>query len=306
MRAVRIAKLVVIGVGLIGGSCALALRARGTVDAVVGVGRTRDNLDDALRLGVVDRAFTLEDDWTVELAEADVVLVATPVAQYPTLLTSIAPAIGPNTVVTDAGSTKRDVIAAARAALGARIGQFVPAHPIAGTEHSGAASAFATLFEGRTAILTPLPDTDPRALVKVRELWESCGARIRLLEADRHDRVYAAVSHLPHLLAFAFVDSIAMRPDASVFLELAGGGFRDFTRIAASSPEMWRDILLANRSAVKSELDLFRHTLDRFQAALERGDGGALDALMGEARAARRAWLRGHEEAAADSPGGEG
>lgn len=306
MRPARIAKLVVIGVGLIGGSCALALKARGTVGAVVGVGRTRENLDDALRLGVVDRACTLADNWTAELAEADVVLVATPVAQSAAVLESIASAIGPRTVVTDAGSTKQDVIAAARAALGTRIGQFVPAHPIAGTEHSGAASAFATLFQGRTAILTPLPDTDPRALATVRELWESCGARVRLLEADRHDRVYAAVSHLPHLLAFAFVDSIAMRPDASVFLEFAGGGFRDFTRIAASSPEMWRDILLANRRAVKSELDLFRRALDRFEDALELGDGRALDALIGEARATRRAWMQGHEEAAADSPRGEG
>jgi prephenate dehydrogenase len=299
---VRIGKLVVVGVGLIGGSCALALKARGAVAQVVGIGRTRANLDDATRCGVVDRAMTLDQAWTRELRDADMVLVAAPVAQYPALFAAIAPAIGPRTVVTDAGSTKQDVVAAARASFGEALPRFVPAHPIAGTENSGAASAFATLYDGRTVILTPIPDTDRAAEAAVRALWEGCGAQVRTLDAARHDRIYAAVSHLPHLLAFAFVDSIAAREDAGDYLDLAGGGFRDFTRIAASAPEMWRDILLANRAAVSTELQLYRAMLDRFEAAMQQGDAAALDALIDASRRARRAWSAGRGGSTADSP----
>ncbi len=178
----RIEKLVVVGVGLIGGSCALALRRANAVGTVVGVGRTAANLDDAMRLGIVDRARRLDEDWTRELHDADVVLVAAPVAQYPALFAAIAPALGAQTVVTDAGSTKQDVIAAARAAFGAALPRFVPGHPIAGTEHTGAAAAFATLFNGRNVILTPLPETAPAAVDRVAALWLASGARVTTLE----------------------------------------------------------------------------------------------------------------------------
>ncbi len=298
----RIGKLVVVGVGLIGGSCALALKARGVVAQVVGVGRTRSNLDEAAGRGIVDRAVTLDRAWTRELQDADIVLVAAPVAQHAALFAAIAPAIGPQTIVTDAGSTKQDVVAAAQATFGAALPRFVPGHPIAGTENSGAAAAFPALYEGRTVILTPLATTDADALAMVRALWEACGAQVRTLDPARHDRIYAAVSHLPHLLAFAFVDSIAQRADAGDFLDLAGGGFRDFTRIAASSPEMWRDILLANRAAVALELRLYRAMLDRFEAAMQQGDAAALDALIEASRRARRAWSARQPGSAIDSP----
>jgi len=285
-----IGKLVVVGVGLIGGSFALALKRAGQVGEVVGVGRGQANLDDALRLGLVDRAVTLEGAWTRELADADVVLVATPVAQYATLFAAMAGRLGPATLVTDAGSTKQDVIAAARAGLGGDFPRFVPAHPIAGTEHSGAAAAFATLFHDRNVVLTPVEETDPAAVRRIGPLWTACGARLRTLAPQVHDRVFAAVSHLPHVLAFALVDAFADRPDSDEIFRFAASGFRDFTRIAASSPEMWRDIALANRTALLAEIAAFRAQLDRVTALLEAGDGAALGAIFEHARAARRAW----------------
>jgi prephenate dehydrogenase len=299
---VPIGKLVVVGVGLIGGSCALALKDRAAVREVVGVGRTRNNLDEALRLRVIDRAMTLDSPWTAELGDADLVLVAAPVRQYASLFPRIASAIGSETVVTDAGSTKQDVIGEARAAFGASLPRFVPGHPIAGTEHSGAAAAFATLYEGRTVILTPTAATDPSAAARVGAMWQACGANVRVLDAARHDAIYAAVSHLPHLLAFAFVDSLCERADGAEYLELAGGGFRDFTRIAASSPEMWRDIFLANRVAIGAELGRFRAMLERYEAAMRHGDAAALDAWIEASRRARREWTARHGSSTADSP----
>jgi len=287
---VRIAKLVVVGVGLIGGSFALALRRAGAVGTVVGVGRGRGNLDVAKARGIVDRTYTLADDWTRELFDADVVLVAAPVAQYPSLFEAIAPAIGPRTVVTDAGSTKQDVVAAAAKAFGVRAERFVPAHPIAGTEHSGAAAAFPTLFRDRTTILTPGAHTASDAVAIVRAMWETCGARVSILDPAQHDRIFAAVSHLPHVLAFALVAELAARPDAADVFAHAASGFRDFTRIAGSSPEMWRDIALANRAALSDALRDYRTMLDRMAQAIERGDGVALEELFAQASDARRRW----------------
>ncbi|HEY5310633.1 MAG TPA: prephenate dehydrogenase/arogenate dehydrogenase family protein [Casimicrobiaceae bacterium] len=286
----HIAKLVVVGVGLIGGSCALALRHAGVVGQIVGVGRTQANLDDALRLGVIDRARLLEDDWTAELHDADIVLVAAPVAQYADLFALIAPAIGIATIVTDAGSTKQDVIATACAAFGPRMATFVPAHPIAGTAHSGAAAALPGLYDGHIVIVTPLPETDAVALARVTALWQACGARVATLDAARHDRIYAAVSHLPHLLAFAYVAELAARPDAAQLLAHGGGGFRDFTRIAGGSPEMWRDIALANRGALQAELRAYRAALDELAGALDARDGAALERMFARSRTARQAW----------------
>lgn len=284
----RIDKLVVVGVGLIGGSFALAQKAAGCAGSVVGVGRGRLNLEEAVNLGVVDRFVALDGDWTGELAAADFVLVAAPVAQYPALFGAMAAHLGPHTIVTDAGSTKQDVIAAAREALGAALPRFVPGHPIAGTEQSGAAAAFSTLYAERNVVLTPLPETDPLAVATVAAAWQTCGAQVRTLEAAVHDKVFAAVSHLPHVLAFALVDELAGRPDADNLFRFAASGFRDFTRLAGSSPEMWRDIALANRAALQDEIAAFRAKLDRVSAMIAAGDAKALESAFARARAARR------------------
>ena len=286
----RIDKLAVVGVGLIGGSCALALRRAGVVGTVVGIGRSAANLDTAMHLGIIDRARRLDEDWASELRDADVVLVAAPVAQCPMLFAAIAPAVGAQTVVTDAGSTKQDVIRAARATFGGALPRFVPGHPIAGTENTGAAAAFASLFEGRNVVLAPLPETAHAATERIASLWQTCGARVTTMDAARHDAVFAAVSHLPHVLAFALVADLAARPDASEYFDNAASGFRDFTRIAAGSPEMWRDIALANRGALLVEIDRYGDALDRARALVAAGDGEGLAALFHQASSARRAW----------------
>jgi prephenate dehydrogenase len=288
--SLRIDKLAVVGVGLIGGSCALALRRAGVVGTIVGIGRTAVNLDEALRLGIIDRARRQDEDWTRELRDADVVLVAAPVAQYAALFAAIAPAIGAPTVVTDAGSTKQDVIRAAHATFGDALPRFVPGHPIAGTEHTGAAAAFASLFDGRNVVLTPLPETARAATERVASLWQSCGARVTTMDAPRHDAVFAAVSHLPHVLAFALVAELAVRPDATAYFDNAASGFRDFTRIAAGSPEMWRDIALANRDALLVEIDRYGDALAEARSLVATGDGEGLAALFQLASTARRAW----------------
>jgi prephenate dehydrogenase len=287
---VRIGKLVVVGVGLIGGSFALALRAANGLQRVVGVGRARANLDAAQARGVIDVGYAQDDDWARELRDADLVLVATPVAQIPVLFEVIARGMGEGTIVTDAGSTKQDVAAAARAAFGARLPRFVPGHPIAGSEASGAAAASASLFTGRNVVLTPLAETAESALETVHALWQACGARVTAMSPAQHDQVFAAVSHLPHVLAFALVDELARRPDGVALLAQAGGGFRDFTRIAASSPEMWRDIALANREALRAELARYRDALAKVAQMIDARDGNRLVALFERAATARRKW----------------
>jgi prephenate dehydrogenase len=286
----RVATLAVIGVGLIGGSFALALKAAGRVGAVVGVGRGRANLDAALALGIVDRAVTLDQPWTREVEGAELVLIATPVGEFPALFKALAGRLPAHAIVTDAGSTKESVIAAARTHLGAGIARFVPGHPIAGTERTGAAAAFASLFRDRNVVLTPTQDTDSDALATVARLWSACGAQVRELDPAVHDRIFAAVSHLPHVLAFALVDLLAARPDADDVFRFAASGFRDFTRIAASSPEMWRDISLANRDALSAAIDAYRAQLDAVAAMVAAADGAGLEAMFSRAAVARRAW----------------
>lgn len=296
MRSATLAKLVVVGVGLIGGSFALALKRANAVASVVGVGRGSVNLETALRRGIADRVWTLDERWTDELADADLVLIATPVGQMPAVFAAMAPALGPQTVVTDAGSTKNDVIDAARKRFGAAMPRFVPGHPIAGTEHSGAAAASDALFEGKWAILTPVAETAPHAQAKVAAAWTASGAVVQTLDAVRHDEIFAAVSHLPHALAFALVAQMAGRGDAAEYFRFAAGGFRDFTRLASSDPEMWRDICVANAPALRKELSAYRAELDRFDALLAATDGAALAALFERARTARNAWLARHDE----------
>lgn len=291
MTSSQIGKLVVLGVGLIGGSYALAMRRSGATASVVGVGRDRGNLGAALRRGILDRALALDEGWTSELADADVVLLATPVGQMPSLFARMAPHLGNGTVITDAGSTKQDVIAAARKHLGRALPRFVPGHPIAGTEHSGAAAALEALFRDKQVVLTPIVETDAGALARVSECWTRCGAIVRTLDPVRHDAIFAAVSHLPHALAFALVAELAARPDADECFEFAGTGFRDFTRLASGHAGMWRDVCLANRDALQRELAAYRRQLASLDALLAAADGEALLVLFERARAARKSWL---------------
>jgi prephenate dehydrogenase len=301
----RIAKLVVIGVGLIGGSFALALRAAGRVERVIGVGRRRSNLEVARSRGIIDDAIVLEEEWTPELANADLVLLATPVGEFASLFAAVAGHLPKSAILTDAGSTKQNVISAARTHLGPALPQFIPGHPIAGTEHTGAAAAYETLFRDRNVVLTPLPENDPAAVATLASLWSACGGEVRMLDPALHDRIFAAVSHLPHLLAFGLVDLLAGRPDAVELFRYAASGFRDFTRIAAGSPEMWRDISVANRDALIAEVDAYRAALDRIAAMLAAGDAAALEAVFARASEARREWGRRFAQGsggAADGP----
>ncbi len=280
-------KVVVFGVGLIGGSFALALKAAGQAGEIVGFGRTLGSLNQALQLGILDRVgFNVGQ----EVSNADLVLIATPVGKTAEIMARIAPCLGSQTVVTDGGSTKEDVVAAARTHFGDRIGQFVPAHPIAGAENSGALAARADLYRDKQVVLTPLPENGPQRVACVRSAWECCGGLVRELTAAEHDRIFAAVSHLPHLLSFALVHELARRENRDLLFGFAASGFRDFTRIAASHPEMWRDICLANRAALLDELDRYRAQLDQLRDALQRGDGTALETTFDVARAARREW----------------
>ncbi len=277
-------KVVIFGVGLIGGSFALALDRFNGARTIVGVGRSAASLQRALQLGVIDEIAT---DARAAVRDADLVMVAAPVAQTEAILAAIQPALGLRTVVTDAGSTKCDVVAAARRALGGKFPQFVPAHPIAGKEQSGVDAAEAGLYDGRRCILTPLSETAGHCVDTVREMWERCGAVVSAMAPEQHDGVFAAVSHLPHVLSFALVAAIAKEPDAALKLAHAGGGFRDFTRIAASSPEMWRDICLANRGAILRELDAYEAELALLRGLIERGDGQAIAAEFELARNVR-------------------
>jgi prephenate dehydrogenase len=259
---------------------------------VVGIGRGAPNLERAMALGVVDEVAT---DMASGVAGADVVLVTTPVGQMGPIFDALRGAAAPDAVITDGGSTKRDVVAAARARLAECLPRFVPAHPIAGAERSGADAARADLFLHRHVVLTPLPETAPDAEARVRALWSACGARVSTLSPEQHDSVFAAVSHLPHALAYSLVQMVAERPDAGMLFGFAAGGFRDFTRIASSSPEMWRDICLANRDALMSELDAYDAMLARLRAVLASADGEGLERLFTSARDARDAWLRSLE-----------
>ena len=280
-------KIVIFGVGLIGGSFALALRKANAVGEVVGFGRSETTLQQAQQLGIIDR---IGQDVVAETGDADLVLLATPVGQMAEIMARIAPHLGRNTLVTDGGSTKSDVARAAYAQLGSRVAQFVPAHPIAGAEQSGASAARTDLYVGKKVVLTPLPENTPEAVTRVQAAWQACGANIHRLTCAEHDQVFAAVSHLPHLLSFALVHDLAQRNNRDLLLSFAASGFRDFTRIAASSPEMWRDICLANREALLEELKVYIAELTQMSTALAAGDAAQLEQTFRTARELRSGW----------------
>ncbi|MFA7299892.1 MAG: prephenate dehydrogenase/arogenate dehydrogenase family protein [Sideroxydans sp.] len=282
-------KVVIFGVGLIGGSFSLALRKADKVTEVVGFGRSVATLNEARQLGILDR---IGGDVALEVRDADLVLIATPVAQISGIFARIAPHLGAKTLVTDGGSTKSDVVAAARANLGGKLPQFIPAHPIAGAEKSGASAAQADLYQGKKVVLTPLPENSQEAVARVRRAWEWCGAAVSEMTPEQHDAVFAAVSHLPHLLSFALVHDLAQRDNKDLLLSFAASGFRDFTRIAASSPEMWRDICMANREALMRELQQYAAELYVLHQALENNDAAKLEEMFSLARKVRSGWTQ--------------
>jgi len=283
---VIVEKLAIVGTGLIGGSFALALKQAGAVREALGVGRDPARLAVARELGLIDRAV----DWP-EAGRADCILLAIPVGETEAVLKNLAPHLKTGAIVTDAGSTKLNVVEAARAVLGARFADFVPGHPIAGSEQCGPGAACADLYRGKRVVLTPQAETRADAVATVKALWEAAGAQVETLDAAQHDRIFAAVSHLPHLAAFALVDDLAQRADGATFFRFAASGFRDFTRIAGSSPEMWRDIALANREALLAELDAYVAALRTVRDAVAAEDAEALLKLFSRARIAREKWI---------------
>ncbi|NGM87711.1 prephenate dehydrogenase/arogenate dehydrogenase family protein [Parapusillimonas sp. SGNA-6] len=278
--------LAVVGVGLIGGSFAAALRAAGAVGRVLGVGRSPSSLARAVELGLIDEAVSLGE----AARQADVILLSMPVGATAEVLAELQPLLRPGTLVTDAGSTKMNVVAAARSTLGPRIDQFIPAHPIAGAETTGPEAANAALYRGRNVVVTPLAENSLRDRQRLSRLWEACGARVMSMEPDVHDTMLASVSHLPHLLSSAFMWQVATAEDSDLRLSLAGSGFRDFTRIAAGSAEVWRDIFMANRSAVLAELQQVKAALSRAEQALQESDADRLQEFLECAAVARRFW----------------
>ncbi|MDR2014448.1 MAG: prephenate dehydrogenase/arogenate dehydrogenase family protein [Azoarcus sp.] len=296
-----IGKLVVCGVGLIGGSFALALRKKKKVGRIIGIGRSRGSLEHAQALGVIDE---IASDWGSALDGADFVLLSMPVGQTDAVMGAMAPYLQPPTVVTDAGSTKHNVMFSVYQRLAAHLPYVVPAHPIAGTEKNGVQAASATLFRGKCTVVTPLSENDPVAVELVREAWQACGASVVDMSPQDHDRVFAAVSHLPHLLSFGLVHELAGRANAELLFSHAASGFRDFTRIAASHPEMWRDICLANRQALLGELDQYLGELALIRSLLLSGNGLRLEQIFREARQARTKW--GENRAANGKGNGKG
>ncbi|MEQ1593162.1 MAG: prephenate dehydrogenase/arogenate dehydrogenase family protein [Thiobacillaceae bacterium] len=283
----KIDRLAIVGVGLIGGSFALALKQVGAVRTVLGVGRNPARLTIARELELIDGVADY-----AEAGQADCILLALPVGETGAVLRQLAPHLKPGAIITDVGSTKANVVAAARSALGPRFSDFVPGHPIAGSEQNGPGAARADLFRGKKVVLTPQTDTRTEALETIKALWQASGAQIEILDAELHDRIFAAVSHLPHLAAFALVDELAQRVDGDTYFHFAASGFRDFTRIAGSSPEMWRDIALANREAVLTELDAYLAALQNLRTTVSAEDGAALLEIFSRARAAREHWLK--------------
>ena len=290
MQDFHIGKFVVVGVGLIGGSVAAALKREQLVDHVVGVGRSLANMQQALAAGVIDE---MAQDPASAAQDADLVLVAVPVRQTSGVLQQLRQIVADGVIVTDAGSTKRDFVRTAQHVFGSAVTNVVPGHPIAGAERSGVAAASADLFQGKRAVITPLPVTDATAVSKVASMWRACGANVIEMSPEHHDAVFSAVSHLPHVLSYALVEMIASRDNAEELFSFAAGGFRDFTRIAGSSPEMWRDICAANADQVLRDIEGFQEALSRLAAHIRAGDMDQVEAVFAAAAKARNAWAKG-------------
>ena len=283
-------QLGVIGCGLMGGSFALALKRAGLVKRVIGYSKSPSTTERAKKLGVIDDT---AESALLAVSGSDIVLMAVPVSASEATFRAIRHMVEPGVLFMDVGSTKRDVVDAARRVLKDRLPSFVPAHPIAGKEVAGIAHADAALYAGRQVIITPLPQTDPELVQKATDVWSAIGSQVLRMTPENHDAAFAAVSHLPHMLAFAFFSSVAKQPAGRDFLSLAGPGFRDFTRIAASDPEVWRDILMSNREEILKQSLRFRHTLDAMELVMKSGNVEALEDLIRNASDARAGWQMG-------------
>ena len=274
----------IVGVGLIGASLGLALKHAGVVNKVLGVGRSKENLDQAQKMGAIDGVVDLVE----ATKQSDVIVLCMPVAQMRAAFEVIEPHLEPRTMVTDVGSTKGDVILAAKEVLGKKACQFVPAHPIAGGAQHGASAAKVDLFQGKQTIVCPLQENSPEDIALIIGFWESVGSAVKKIGSVQHDAIYAAVSHLPHLLSYALMASVLNSEDADQKLGHVGAGFKDFTRIAASSPEMWRDICLGNRTAILKELDQYILIVTHLRKLIAEGDGAGLEKLFNQASKARQ------------------
>ena len=278
--------LAVVGVGLIGGSFAAACRQAGIVSRVIGAGRKPETLAQAIGLGLIDEAVTLDE----AARQADLIFISAPVGAFEAIFTALAPRLNPRALITDGGSTKQNVVAAARAGLKDRIGQFVPAHPMAGSHEKGPQAADATLYTGKKVILTPLPENKATDVARIQAVWQACGAQVISTTPAQHDGTVAAVSHLPHWIAALYMQHIVASQDAALKLQTAGTGFRDFTRVAQGSTEMWSDIFMANRDAMLHELNTLRAVMDRAEQALEASDETWLREMLESAAKARADW----------------
>ena len=281
-------QLGLIGCGLMGASFALALQKHGLVDKVKGFSPSQRTRDRALQLGVIQQAATSAEQ---AVQGCDIVLLAVPVSRTAECLQAMAPFLSPDCLLMDVGSTKTDVAAAAAAHLGERLPCFVPAHPIAGKAQAGVDHAEAELYQDRRAILTPLAQTGAVQLENAKQVWAAIGSHVSLMNPQDHDATFAAVSHVPHLLAFAAVNALSAQDQGAAFLKMAGPGFRDFSRIAASDPDVWRDILSANQAEVLTQTSLFRAALDDFEKAIQNNDLQALRRLIDQASQVRAGWI---------------
>jgi prephenate dehydrogenase len=283
-------QLGLIGCGLMGGSFALGLKKAGLVKRVVGYSKSPSTVEKARRLGVID---VMAESALLAVSGSDIVLIAVPVAASEATFKAIRHLVDPNVLFMDVGSTKRDVVDAARRVLKERLPSFVPAHPIAGREVAGIEHADPTLYQGRKVILTPLEETNPVLVQKATDVWAAVGSQVLKMTPEHHDAAFAAVSHLPHLLAFAYMNAMGEQPGGQEYLSLAGPGFRDFTRIAASDPTVWRDILLSNREEVLKQSAAFRNALEIMERQMREWNGPELQDLIQTASNARGHWSLG-------------
>lgn len=284
--AFNVGTLAVVGVGLIGGSFALGLRKAQAVQRVLGVGRSAASLETARALGIIDQAVSMRE----AAEQADLIMVAAPVCAFEPIFQELSPYLTDRVILTDGGSTKGNVVAAARATLGSRIGQFVPAHPMAGSHKFGPEAAFADLYVNRNVIVCPIEENAPAAVEFVEAAWRACGARMNRLQVQQHDQVVSAISHLPHWLASLYVLQVARDPNSDLDFQMAGAGFADFSRIAQGSEEMWRDIFVANRPAMLNQIDRLHALLEEARVALLNNDVQWIEQMLRESAQRRRAW----------------